>query len=71
MSSQGSSSARAVSGTPFGPMFGDPLYKEVFIPGASSAESVPEVTSHRMESEAAGPEMEAASTSGRLAEIDE
>ena len=56
MSSQGSSSARAVSGTTFGPMSGDPLFRDVSTPSASSAESAPEVTSHHAGGEA--PELE-------------
>ena len=71
MSSEVSSSVRATSGAAFGPMSGDPLYREVSTPSASSAESVPEVALHRMESEAARPKMEAASTLGRLVEIDD
>ena len=61
----------AASGIAFGPMSGDPLYREVSTPGASSVESVLEVASHQMESEAAGPEIEVVSTSGRLVEINE
>ena len=71
MSSQGSNSARAASGSAFGPMFGDPLYREVSTPSASSIESVPKVAAHRIENEVVGPEMEAASTSSHLVEIDE
>ena len=43
MSSQGSSSTRAVSRTAFGPMLGDPLSRDVSVPNASSTESAPEV----------------------------
>ena len=65
MSSQGSSSARAVSGTAFGPMSTDPLSRDVSTPSASSTESAPEVASHPTDKEAAEPEQEAVSTSGR------
>ena len=71
MSSQGSSSARVTSGTTFRPMSGDPLYREVSTPSASSAESVPEVASRRIESEAAEPERETTSTSGLQVEEEE
>ena len=70
MSSQGSSSAKAASGTAFGPMSGDPLYRVVSTPNASSSESVPEVASCRREGEVAEPEREAASTSGRQADVE-
>ena len=65
MSSQGSSSTRAVSRTVFGPMSGDPLSKDVFRPNASFTESAPEVDSRPVDREAAEPEQEAVSTSGR------
>ena len=65
MSSQGNSNARAVSGTAFGPMLGDPLSRDVSTPSASCTESAPEVTSHPMDKEAAEPEQEAVSTLGR------
>ena len=71
MSSQGSSSAKAASGTAFGPLYGDPLYREISIPSASSAESVPEVASRRMESEATELEREVTSTSGHRVEVKE
>ena len=63
MSSQGSSSTSAASGTTFGPMSGDPLYREVSTASTSSVKSVPKVTSRRREGEVAEPEREAASTS--------
>ena len=65
MSSQGSNNARAVSGTMFGPMSGDPLSRDVSTPSASSTESAPEVTSWRAGGEAAEPDREVVSTSGR------
>ena len=65
MSSQGSSSARAVSGTAFGPMSGDPLSRDVSTPSASSTESAPEVALRRADGEAVVLEQEAVSTSGR------
>ena len=65
MSSQGSNSTRAVSGTAFGPMSGDPLSRDVFTPSASSIEFAPEVALYPMGMEAAEPEQEAVSTSGR------
>ena len=65
MSSQGSSSARAVSGTAFGPMSGDPLSRDVSTPSTSSTKSVPKVASHPVDREAAEPKQEAVSTSGR------
>ena len=65
MSSQGSSSARAVSRTVFGPMLGDPLSRDVSTPSASPIESAPKVASRPADRKAAEPEQEAASTSGR------
>ena len=65
MSSQGSSSAKVVSGTVFGPMLGDPLSRDVSTLNASSTESDPEVASRLMDREAAEPEQEVVSTSGR------
>ena len=65
MSSQGSNSTRAVSGTAFGPMSGDPLSRDVSTPSASSTESAPEVASRPADKEAMEPEQEVVSTSGR------
>ena len=64
MSSQGISSVRAISGTSFVPMSGDPLSREVSILSASSIEYVPEVASRPVERGAIEPAQEAASTSG-------
>ena len=63
MSSQGSSSARAIFGATFGPMLGDPLYREVSSPSASHTESAPEVTSRLSAKEAAEPAQEVVSIS--------
>ena len=71
MSSQGSSSARVVSGTAFGPMSTDPLSRDVSTSSASSIESAPEVASHPMDREAAEPKQEAVSTSGRQVDDEE
>ena len=65
MSSQGNSSAKAVSGAAFGPMLGGPLYRDVSMPSASHTESAPEVASGPSVREAAEPAQEVASTSGR------
>ena len=65
MSSQGSSSARAVSRAAFGPMSGNPLYRDVSTPSASHIESAPEVESLPLGREAVEPEQEVVSTSGR------
>ena len=64
MSSQGSSSARAISGIAFGPMSGDPLSRDISKPSASSTEFALEVVSRPADREAAEPEQEAISTSG-------
>ena len=56
MSSQGSSSARVVFGTVFGPMLGDPLSRDVSTASASSTVSAPKVTSRLADREAAEPE---------------
>ena len=55
MSSQGSSSTRAVSRTVVGPMSGDPLSKDVFMPSAFHTKSAPEVASRPADKEAAEP----------------
>ena len=68
MSSQGSSSVRAISGTTFTPMSGDPLSREVFAPSTSSTESAPEVTSHLVARGAVESVQEVVSTSGRQSE---
>ena len=65
MSSQGSSSAKAVSGAVLGPMSVDPMSRDVSTPSVSHTESAPEVTSHPSNREAAEPEQEVVSTSGR------
>ena len=65
MSSQGSSSAKAVPRTAFGPLSGDPLSRDVSTSSTSSTESAPEVASSRVVVEAAGPEREAVSISER------
>ena len=65
MSSQGTNSVRVISRTAFGPMSGDPLSRDVSTPNASFTESAPEVASRRTAREAAEPEQEAISTSGR------
>ena len=70
MSSQGRSSTRATSGTIFGPMSSDPLYKEVSTPSACSVESIPEVASRQRESEVGELEREAASTSRCRADVE-
>ena len=66
MSSQGSSSARAVSGIAFRPMSDDPLSRDVSTPSASSTESALAVASRHADREAAEPEREAVSNAGRL-----
>ena len=71
MSTQGSSSARAASGTAFGPMSGDPLYRAVSTPSVSLAESILKVASRRREGEVSEPEKEAASTSGHPVDVEE
>ena len=63
MSSQGSSSVRAISGTAFVPMSGDPLSREVSAPSTSSIESAPEVASCPAARGAVEPEQEAVSIS--------
>ena len=65
MSSQESSSVRAVSGTAFRPMSGHPLSRDVSTPSASSTESAPKVAHHPVDRGAAEPEQEAVSTSSR------
>ena len=55
MSSQGTSSTRAVSGTAFGPMSGDPLSKDVSIHSTSHTKSAPEVASRPTDRKAAEP----------------
>ena len=52
-------------GTAFGPMSGDPLSRDAFMPSASSIESALEVASSPADRGAAEPEQEAVSTSGR------
>ena len=64
MSSQGSSSVRAASGTVFRPISGDPLSRDVSTPNASSTEPAPEVASRPVDKGAVEPEQEAVSTSG-------
>ena len=71
MSSQGSSSARAVFGAAFGPMSGDPLSKDVSTPSAFHTEFAPEVASRPSDREAAEPEQEVVSTSGRQVDEEE
>ena len=65
MSSQGSSSARAVPGATFRPMLGGPLYRDVSTPSAFHTESAPEVASRPSAREAVRPEQEVVSTLGR------
>ena len=65
MSSQGSSSARAVYGAAFRPMLGDPLYRDISTLSASHTESALEVASRPSTREVAGPKQEIVSTSGR------
>ena len=55
MSSQGTSSVRAISGAVFGPMSGDPLSRDVSTPSASSTKIVPEVASCPADREAVEP----------------
>ena len=52
-------------------MSSDPLYRVVSTPRTSSAESVPKVISHKIESKAAELEKKAASTSGCQVEGEE
>ena len=64
MSSQGSSSVRATSGTAFGPMSSDPLSRDVSTPSTSFTEPAPEVISRPIDRRVVEPEQEAVSTSG-------
>ena len=64
MSSQRSSSVRAVSGAEFEPMSGDPLYRDVSTPSAFRTKLAPKVASHPSAREATGLEHEVVSTSG-------
>ena len=68
MSSQWSSIVRAVSGTTFAPMSGDPLSKEASTPNTSSTEFAPEVVSSLVARGAVEPAQEAVSTSSRQSE---
>ena len=53
MSSQGSSSVKAISGTTFRPMSGDPLSRDVSTPNTSSIESAFEFAFHPVDRGAA------------------
>ena len=64
MFNQGSSSARVVFRTVFGPLSGDPLSRDVSTPSASSTKSAPEVASLPWDREVAEPEQEVVSTLG-------
>ena len=65
MSSQWSSSIRAISGIAFRHMLGEPLSRDVSTPSASFTESEPKVASYPVDRRAMKPAHEAASVSGQ------